>query len=395
MIKSAQRCENIRYAVRDIIILAEKAKAKGIEPQFLNIGDPVKFGFNTPRHMIEAVYRAMLEQQNNYAPSSGTDEAIEAIHKDATKKGMKNIKSIFVTQGTSEAIEVVLTALLNQDENVLTPAPGYPCYSAVQAKLSVYENQYMLDEKNGWMPDPDDIRKRINSKTKAIVIINPNNPTGSVTSPEILKEIVKIAAEKELLILSDEIYEKIIFDGLKNTCIATINPDQPIITFNGISKSYCAPGFRMGWGIISGNTKKVAELDEAINKLLRQRLCACTPQMSAIKAALEGPTTGTTEFVTQLQKHRDLLYKRLNEIEGVSCVKPKGAFYAFPKLENVKDGDKFVHSLIENTGMVVVPGSGFGLPAKAPYFRIVFLPDEKILNKAFTGLEAFIKTWKE
>ncbi len=393
MIKHAQKCDNVKYAVRDILLVANEAKKKGLPLRFLNIGDPLKFDHQTPPHMIQAIYEAMLRGENGYSASSGTDEAIEAVKREADRKGIKNIQDIFITSGASEGIELVLTALLDPGDNILTPFPGYPLYTAVQAKLDVKENAYFLDEENSWMPDPDDIRKKINSRTKAIVIINPNNPTGSLASKEVLMEIAKIAEENNLLVLCDEIYDKILYDGKKHTSLASLNPELPVITFNGVSKSYVAPGFRIGWGIASGNKEKMASFLEALNKLLRARLCACTPIMASVKAALDGPQDHITALMEKMTPRRDMTWKMLNEIEGITCVKPEGAFYAFPKID-VKDDSDFVKHLIMETGVVVVAGSGFGQKPGTQHFRVVFLPDEDTLRDSYSKIKEFTQKWR-
>jgi len=389
----AEKTKNIHYAVRDILLVSDEAKKQGLNLKLLNIGDPNKFDHETPQHMIEAVYKAMLNNENGYAPSSGTSIAIEAVKRAAARKQITNIQDVFITSGASEAIELVLTCLLNRGDNVLTPYPGYPLYNAVQAKLEVEENPYFLDEENEWMPDPVDIRKKINKNTKAIILINPNNPTGSLCSKEILSEIVKIAIEHKLLILSDEIYDLMVYDNLEHISIASLCPEHPVITFNGLSKSYLAPGFRIGWGIMSGNFSELEDFDNALNKLLRARLCACTPLMAAIPAALDGSQTHLQDLMNKMTIRRDLTYHMLNDIEGITCVKPRGAFYAFPKLNNVENDSDFVKKLILKTGVVVVPGSGFGQKPKSSHFRIVFLPNEEILKEAYISLANFIKTY--
>jgi alanine-synthesizing transaminase len=340
--------------------------------------------------MIDSAYQAMLDGETWYSPSSGTEMAIESVKEEAKRKSIKNIQDIFMSLGSGEAIELVLTALLDTGDNILTPHPGYPLYSSVQAKLNIEENNYFLDEENGWMPDPDDIRKKINSKTKGIVIINPNNPTGSLCSREILEEIVNIADQHNLLILADEIYDKIIFDKQKHISIASINENIPVITFNGISKSYCSPGIRMGWAIASGPKNVLSNLLEAVNKLLRARICACTPFMPMVKAALEGPQEYTIDFVNKVSLRRDLTYKMLNDIEGISCIKPQATFYAFPKLTKESNDTDFVKGLIMEKGVVVVPGSGFGQKPGTSHFRVVFLPEEKILQDSYNDIRDFI-----
>ena len=391
VIKPAVRTEKITYAIRDILLVAEEVAKTGKEMLYLNIGDPNIYDFEPPRHLIEASYDAMLRNKNGYAPSSGIKDAVEAIRNEAGRKGIKNIHDVFVTHGASEAIDICLTALVNDGENVLTPTPGYPLYTAISAKLSAYENPYYLDESNGWQPDIEDIKKKINSKTKAIVLINPNNPTGSLYKKEILEEIIKLAEENNLVIFADEIYDKLLFDGQKHISIASLNSEVPCITFGGLSKNYMVPGFRIGWGVISGNEAKLKDYLSAINRILRSRLSANHPEQYGIKIALEGDQTHLVEAMKKLQVRRDITFEMLNQVEGISCVKPEGAFYAFPKIEIDKPDIEFVSGLIKETGVVVVHGSGFGQVPGTHHFRVVFLPNDEILRKAYQKIGDFYK----
>ncbi len=390
-ITPAVRTENIRYAVRDIIVLANEVAKSGKEMLYLNIGDPNIYDFEPPRHMIDATYDAMLKNYNGYAPSSGIKEAIDAIEREAERKGIKNIHDIFVTTGASEAIEVCLSALVNDGENVLTPTPGYPLYTAVAAKLQAIENPYYLNEENGWQPDLDDIRSKVNEKTKAIIVINPNNPTGSNADESTLRELVQIAKENNLVIFADEIYDKLLFDGKEHVSLASIDPDVPVITFGGLSKNYMVPGFRIGWGVVSGQHEQLKDYIEAINKILRARLSANHPEQYGIKPALEGDQSHLTIAMEKLHKRRDLTVEMLNDIEGISCVKPEGAFYAFPQLHIKSDDSLFVSELIKETGVVIVPGSGFGQVPGTKHFRVVFLPPEDVLEKAYKNIAEFSK----
>ncbi|MBK7267368.1 MAG: aminotransferase class I/II-fold pyridoxal phosphate-dependent enzyme [Ignavibacteriales bacterium] len=391
VIKPAVRTEKITYAIRDILLVADEVAKTGKEMLYLNIGDPNIYDFEPPRHLIEASYDAMLRNKNGYAPSSGIKDAVEAIRNEAGRKGIKNIHDVFVTHGASEAIDICLTALVNDGENVLTPTPGYPLYTAISAKLSAYENPYYLDESNGWQPDIEDIKKKINSKTKAIVLINPNNPTGSLYKKEILEEIIKLAEENNLVIFADEIYDKLLFDGQKHISIASLNSEVPCITFGGLSKNYMVPGFRIGWGVISGNEAKLKDYLSAINRILRSRLSANHPEQYGIKIALEGDQTHLVEAMKKLQVRRDITFEMLNKVEGISCVKPEGAFYAFPKIEIDKPDIEFVSGLIKETGVVVVHGSGFGQVPGTHHFRVVFLPNDEILRKAYQKIGDFYK----
>lgn len=395
-IKPAVRTEKITYAVRDIIVLANEVAKTGKEMLYLNIGDPNLYDFEPPRHLVEATYNAMLKNKNGYSPSSGIKEAVDAIEAEAERKGIKNIHGVFVTTGASEAIELAVTALVNGGENILTPTPGYPLYTAISSKLQAYENPYYLNEENGWQPDIEDIKSKINDKTKGIIIINPNNPTGSNSNSETLKQLVDLAVENNLVIFADEIYDKLLFDGKKHTSIASINPDAPVVTFGGLSKNYMVPGFRIGWGVVSGQIEMLKDYIEAINKMLRARLSANHPEQYGIKPSLEGDQSHLTIAMEKLHRRRDMTYEMLNSVEGISCVKPEGSFYAFPKIELKKQNDThFVAELIKETGVVVVPGTGFGQVPGTNHMRVVFLPQDDVLEKAYKKIVEFYTKYIE
>ncbi|WP_456431164.1 aminotransferase class I/II-fold pyridoxal phosphate-dependent enzyme [Thermosulfuriphilus sp.] len=391
-IKPARRTENIEYAVRDIVLVAQEAARAGKELLFLNIGDPIQYDFTTPRHLIEATYQAMLERRTGYSASEGVDEAIEAIRQEARSKGF-DPADIFITSGASEAIDFALTALVNEGENVLLPFPGYPLYTAIVAKLGAEARPYYLDEEKDWQPDIDDIVAKIDEKTRAIIIINPNNPTGAIYPRETLEQIVEIAREHNLVIMSDEIYDKLVFDGREHISIASLAKDLPVVTFNGLSKCYLAPGFRIGWGMVSGEWELIRDYIEAIHKLARARLSASHPKQYAIPPALQGEQEHIAETVSRLERRRDLTVEMLNDIPGLSCVRPEGAFYAFPRIHlDISDRD-FVCDLIRETGVVVVHGSGFGQRPGTAHFRVVFLPPEEILEKAYARIRNFMKRY--
>ncbi|MDT3697718.1 MAG: aminotransferase class I/II-fold pyridoxal phosphate-dependent enzyme [Ignavibacterium sp.] len=391
----AVRTENITYAVRDIVVLANQVAKTGKEMLYLNIGDPNIYDFAPPKYLVDATYEAMLKNLNGYAPSSGIKEAVVAIEKEADRKGITNVHDIFVTTGASEAIDICLTALVNDGENVLTPTPGYPLYTAIASKLQMIENPYYLDESNGWLPDIDDIKSKINDKTRAIILINPNNPTGSIYTEENLRQIIDLALKHNLVIFADEIYDKLLFDGKKQISIGALNKDVSCITFGGLSKNYMVPGFRIGWGIVSGRKEVLADYIEAINKILRARLSANHPEQYGIKPCLEGNQDHLFDAMKKLSSRRDLTVEMLNAIPGISCVKPEGAFYAFPKLEMKQPDNHFVAELIKETGVVVVPGSGFGQVPGTKHFRVVFLPNEQILEKAYKAIGSFFVKYQE
>jgi alanine-synthesizing transaminase len=390
----AIRTDNITYAVRDIVVLANEVAKSGKEMLYLNIGDPNLFDFKPPEHLVKATYDAMMKNFNGYAPSSGIKEAVTAIGNEAERKGIKNVNDIFVTTGASEAIDICLTALVNDGENVLTPTPGYPLYTAIASKLQMMENPYYLNEENGWLPDIEDIKSKINDKTKAIILINPNNPTGSLYTTENLQAIIDVALEHDLVIFADEIYDKLLFDGKKHISIASMNKDISCITFGGLSKNYMVPGFRIGWGIVSGKKGILSEYIEAINKILRARLSANHPEQYGIKISLEGDQSHLVEANAKLTARRNMTVEMLNSIEGISCVKPEGAFYAFPQLHGIESDAHFVGELIKETGVVVVPGSGFGQLPGTNHFRVVFLPNEQILEKAYNSIGKFLEKYK-
>jgi alanine-synthesizing transaminase len=394
-ITPAKRTKNITYAVRDIVVLANEVAKSGKEMLYLNIGDPNIYDFEPPKHLVEATYKAMLENKNGYAPSSGIKEAVDAIEREAERKGITNVHDIFVTTGASEAIDICLTALVNEGENVLTPTPGYPLYTAIESKLEMISNPYYLDEENGWLPDIGDIKSKINDKTKAIILINPNNPTGSLYTQESLLQIINLALENDLVIFADEIYDKLLFDGKEHVSIASLNKDVSCITFGGLSKNYMVPGFRIGWGIVSGRKEVLADYIEAMNKILRARLSANHPEQYGIKPSLEGEQSNLIAAKEKLTLRRDMTVEMLNAIPGISCVKPEGAFYAFPQLHMNQPDNHFVTELIKETGVVVVPGSGFGQVPDTQHFRVVFLPNEQILEKAYNAIGDFYQKYLE
>ncbi len=394
-IEAAVRTNNITYAVRDVLLIADEVAKSGKEMLYLNIGDPNIYDFAPPRHMIEDTYKAMLDNHNGYSPSSGIKPALEAIERNAEQKGIKNIQDMFITTGASEAIDICLTALVNAGENILTPTPGYPLYTAIQSKLQMYENPYYLDEDNNWQPNIEDIKSKINDKTRAIVLINPNNPTGSNYSLESLNQIIDLALEHNLIIFADEIYDKLLMDGVKHTSIASLNSEVPVITFGGLSKNYMVPGFRIGWGIVSGNKNILENYLEAINKILRSRLSANHPEQYSIVGALEGNQEHLEIAMQKLTRRRNMTVDMLNAVPGISCVKPEGAFYAFPKLDIKNSDNHFIAELIKETGVVVVPGTGFGQVPGTNHFRAVFLPPEDVLEKAYKSIGDFFGKYVE
>src|SRR6202047_3462874 len=388
----AARLENVRYAIRDLACIADEVARQGHKILPLNIGDPLNFDFQTPAHMIEAVHQAMRDGKNGYSPSSGVKEALDAIRGEAARKGITNIQDVFVTSGVSETVHICLTALLNPGDNLLTPCPDYPLYSAVLAKIDIGLNAYYLNEEDRWQPDLEDIEKKITPLTRGIVLINPNNPTGSVCSRPMLEQVAEIARRHNLLIFADEIYDKLILEDDEHIAMASVAPDVPVVTFGGLSKNYLAPGWRIGWGIVSGEPAVVKQYDEGIQRLLRSRLCANHPEQYAIKPALEGPQNHLSEVRKKLRSRRDLTVEWCNSTARLSCVSPRGAFYAYPRIDIPEGDDVFVKELILQKHVMVVHGSGFGQKPGTKHFRIVFLPDEKTLSRAYAAIGEFIST---
>ena len=390
-VAAAQRLENVRYAIRDLACVADEVAKKGHKILPLNIGDPINFDFQTPAHLIEAVYKAMKEGKNGYAPSPGIKEALDAIRAEAERKGITSVQDVFVTSGVSETVDICLSALLNPGDNLLTPSPDYPLYSAVLAKLGIELNTYALNEDDGWQPDLIDVHKKIGPRTRGIVLINPNNPTGAVCSRRMLEAIAELARRNNLVIFADEIYDKLILDDDAHISLAAVAPDVPIVTFGGLSKNYLAPGWRIGWGVVSGEAAAVKPYVEGVGRLLRSRLCANHPEQYAIKAALEGPQDHLKEVAGKLRTRRDLTMKWCSATPRVSCVSPKGAFYAFPRLDIPEGDDVFVKELLTQKYVLVVHGSGFGQKPGTKHFRIVFLPDEQTLTTAYAAIAEFMK----
>lgn len=391
-IKPAFRTLQVEYAIRDIVEASEEAKKAGKDLIYLNIGDPIKYGFKTPDSIIEVVCQALWKNYNSYSDSPGIPEAIEAIRNYALKKGIEPI-DIYITQGATEAIEFAISALVNSEENILLPCPCYPLYQAIISKFRIEPRYYFLDENKNWEPDIESIESLIDKKTRAIVIINPNNPTGAIYSKEALKKIVEIAQKYNLVIFSDEIYDQYILeDNLEHVSIASLSNSVPVVTFNGLSKNYFAPGFRIGWGIISGPKEILKDYIEAIHKLARTRLCAPHPLQFAIPVALNNENHYIRDVIIKLKRRRDILIGGLNQIPFISCVKPLGAFYAFPSI-NIPDIDdlEFTKRLILEEGVVVVHGSGFGQKSGTKHFRIIFLPEEETLKKALERIDRFVR----
>ncbi len=378
---------------------ARELEKKGKDVIYLNIGDPVSFDFDTPEHIKEALIQAVNEGLNGYSPSEGTLELREAICEKEKKIGGINIlpENVIISNGVSEGILMVLGALVEQGEQILVPGPTYPSYISYAGFFGGEPVQYRTSEENGWQPDLDDLRSKITDLTRAIVVINPNNPCGALYDKKIVKAIVDLAGEYNIPLISDEIYDQIAYD--KSVSTASVAKDVPVIGLNGFSKVYLMTGWRLGYVYFycqEDNT--LEELREHIIKEARIRLSANTPVQKAAVEALRGPQDHIRRMVDKLRKRRDYSHKRLNEIDGISCAKPKGAFYFFPKIDGIgskwKNDMAFVRDLLEKTGVVFVHGSGFGIAYGSGHFRGVFLPPIETLEKTFDRLDDFMAQHK-
>ena len=390
-IAAATRLNNVRYAIRDLACVADEVIKQGHNVLPLNVGDPLSFDFQTPPHIIEAVHKAMRDGRNGYAPSDGVPDALEAIRGEAARKGITTVRDVFVTSGVSETVDLCLSALVNPNEDLLTPSPDYPLYSAVLCKLGIRLNSYDLNEDDAWQPELADIERKITPHTRGIVLINPNNPTGSLCTRKMLEQVAELARRHNLIVFADEIYDKLILDDTPHLAFAAVAPDVPCVTFGGMSKNYLVPGWRIGWGIVSGDAAAVKTYCEGVHRLLRARLCANHPEQYGIKPALEGPQDHLLEVRRKLRSRRDLTQKWCESTPRVSCVAPRGAFYAYPKIDIPESDEIFVKELIRQKHVMVVHGSGFGQKPGTQHFRIVFLPDEQTLTKAYAGIADFIR----
>ncbi|MEM1513699.1 MAG: aminotransferase class I/II-fold pyridoxal phosphate-dependent enzyme [Candidatus Thermoplasmatota archaeon] len=394
MISVSNRVKNISYAIREVVVYARQLEKKGIKVLKMNIGDPIAYDFDTPQHIKEALYKAALNKNNGYAPSEGYEELREEIAKrEKRRNGMNySMEDICITTGVTEALQIFLSACLNEGDELLVPGPTYPPYNLITSFNGAKPVPYATIEENDWQPDVDDIRKKINKRTKGIVIINPNNPTGALYSEKTLKEIIDIAGEHNILVVSDEIYDDIFFDA-PHVATARLAKDIPILTLNGFSKVYLVPGWRIGYALFYNPNGELDELKDAFLRIARARLCANSVCQLAMIEALRGSQEHIKEMVEKLRKRRDFAYKRINEIEGLSTRKPQGAFYIFPKIEkNAWKSDKeFVLDVLNEIHVLFVHGSGFCEQYGKGHFRAVILPPIEMMEEVFNRLEAFMK----
>ena len=390
-LKISKKVKGVEYAIRDIVSAARDVESAGKTVSYLNIGDPVQFGFQPPDNVKQALIKAIQSGKNYYGPSEGLPELRTAIAGKENVKGLDvNSEQILITNGVSEALDMVISSIVEDGDEVLLPGPYYPPYASYVRLHGAKPIEFAVDLENG-IPDIDDIRSKISSKTVAICLISPNNPTGLIFNQNSLQQIIDVANEHNLYIICDEIYDQIVFDD-KFTGIGSVAKDSPVILLNGFSKVHLMTGWRIGY-IAFNNSSKLDLIRENLPKLTRVRISSSLPVQYAALESITGPQNYDSEFVSELKNHRDFVVKRLNSMNNISCSTPKGAFYVFPKIENNKfSSDKeFVLELLKQKGVLTVHGSGFGEQYGSGHFRLVFLPDMGILESSMNKIEEFVR----
>lgn len=401
-ISKSSKLDNVLYDVRGPVVdEANRMEESGMKILKLNIGNPAPFGFRAPDEVVFDM-RNQLTECEGYSDSRGLFSARKAIMQYAQIKNIPNVEinDIYTGNGVSELINLCMQALLDEGDEILIPSPDYPLWTATATLAGGKVVHYICDEQSEWYPDMDDIRKKVNSRTKAIVLINPNNPTGALYPKEVLEEIVKIARENHLAIFSDEIYDRLVMDGEEHVSIASLAPDLFCVTFSGLSKSHMVAGYRVGWMILSGNKKIAKDYIEGINMLSNMRLCSNVPAQSIVQTALGGYQSVKNYIVPggRIYEQRECVYRLLSNIDGISIVKPKASFYAFPKIDvkkfNISDDEKFALDFLREKKVLLVHGGGFNW--KQPdHFRIVFLPRVEVLEEALGKLAEFLETYSQ
>jgi len=389
-LKVSKKVIGVEYAIRDVVLAARKVEQSGMKVDYLNIGDPVQFGFQPPENVKQALINSINKGENYYSTSEGLLELREEIAKKENAKGLSiTADDVLITNGVSEGLDMVISSIVEEGDEVLLPGPYYPPYASYVRLHGGIPVEFSVDL-NRSTPNIDDIKSKITSKTIAICLISPNNPTGIVFNENSLKELVNVANQHNLYIICDEIYDQIIFDD-KFVGIGKVAGDSPVIILNGFSKVHLMSGWRIGY-IVFNQSPQLESLREHLPKLARVRIATSLPVQHAALESLRGPQNYINDFVSEIKKHRDLVVKRLNEMPGLSCPNPKGAFYAFPKIEDNRFGtDKeFVTKLLESKGVLTVHGSGFGEQYGGGHFRLVYLPSLEILDSAMNKIEEFV-----
>lgn len=392
MIWPAKRLNDFHYAIRDIVAAAENIERRGGDVIRLNIGDPQSFGFKPPESVIEPVLRAIKDRYTGYSNSAGLYEAREAVANYASQLGEPvSPEEVIMTSGASEAADLVLTALLDPGDEVLVPAPGYPIYPAVLTKLGAVPRYYQLNPENGWRPSIENVMAAVNANVRAIVVINPNNPTGSVTPDETTSQIIEVAQALNLIVISDEVYRDLCFDAPPTAAsVLAQTLEVPVVTLESLSKTHMLSGWRVGWMRFT-NAEMMQELVSTVTKLASGRLCSPTPAQYAVKPALDGDNQERARFVSEIKRRRDLAVSKIESIDRLSCTIPDGAFYLIVRADTPKwlPDDRLVMKILEEAGVLVVPGSGFGCDAADGYFRMVYLADDDTLTDAFDRIGRF------
>jgi alanine-synthesizing transaminase len=390
----AGRVSRFSYAIRNIVVEAKKVEASGRAVRYLNIGDPIPFGFETPPALVEAVVKAERDGFNGYVPSPGIPAAREAVAADWTRQGFPAVPDrVLITAGASEGIELALTALADPGDDVLVPMPTYPLYTAVLAKVGAEARYYRADPSNGWLPDLEHLESLVTPRTRAVVVIDPNNPTGAVYPEAVRRGIIALAERHGLTILADEVYADLAYAG-PVAPLGSYAPDAAIISFSSLSKAYLAPGWRAGWMVV-GRSPRLDDLVAAIKKLADGRLCSNGPAQYAIAPALLGDRSHQESFRRALAERAAITTETLGAIPGMSVVAPAGAFYAMPKV-SLRPGDtdeQYVLELLRATGVLCVYGSGFGLPADEGFFRVVFLAPPDELAAIYRDIDGFTRRY--
>ena len=394
-VKVTERVRTIEYAIRDIITYARQVAKTGKKIYYLNIGDPNAFDFDTPSHIKQALIKAVEEGANAYSPSEGLPELRQAISQKEKRINGVDVaaEEIIVTSGISEGIQMVLAALMGPGDEILLPGPTYPPYLSYARFFDGKPVTYETVEENGWQPNVDDLRKKITKKTRGIAVINPNNPCGALYEEKVVRQMLDLAGEYDVPVLSDEIYDQLVFRK-KFVSTAHLAKDVPVIGLNGFSKAYLMTGWRLGYLYFHSQQGHLLELRQCIEKEARIRLCANTPVQKAGVAALNGPQDHIKVVVDKLRNRSNYAWKRLNEIEGISCAKPEAAFYVFPKIHGVgsrwKTDMDFALDLLKETGVLFVHGSGFDPVYGAGHVRGVILPPVETLEHALNEVERFM-----
>lgn len=390
--KVSRKVAGVEYAIRDIVEAARRVERRGVAVDYLNIGDPVQYGFQPPGNVREALVRAVREGENYYCPSEGIQELRDEIARKEASKGLSvSGDDILVTNGVSEALDMVMSSIVEEGDEVLLPGPYYPPYASYIRLHGGVPVEFAVDLENS-TPDMDDIRSKITERTVAVCLISPNNPTGAVFRESSLRKLVDIANEHGLYIICDEIYDKIVFDE-EFTGIGRASSDSPVILLNGFSKGYMMTGWRIGY-IAFNRSESLQDLRDVLPKLARVRICSNLPVQHAALESLRGSQGYVADFVAELKRRRDLVVRRFNSIPGISCPSPRGAFYAFPKIESnpYRTDHEFVMNLLERKGVLTVHGSGFGRQYGSDHFRMVFLPPPEVLDAALDKIEDFVST---